>query len=183
MSAAAKPLPSSEKTHNRREFLYYIGGASLALITAGTCGGVLWFTTPDPRAGEIAVDMAQFNLYRGYSPQHIFYSRDAEAYLSTLNNNLFVLDAYCVLHEPVSVIVRWIDTLNCFACPACGSRYALDGTHIQGSARRGLDRFAFRVTASDGSVLTSNDGSPIDIRDAVDIVVDTQRRIRGIERA
>src|SRR5450631_3457727 len=37
---------------SRREFLYYIWGASMALLLAETTGTIIWFALPRFRAGE-----------------------------------------------------------------------------------------------------------------------------------
>src|SRR5260370_40562213 len=37
---------------SRREFLYYILGASMALLLAETTGAIVWFSLPRFRAGE-----------------------------------------------------------------------------------------------------------------------------------
>jgi cytochrome b6-f complex iron-sulfur subunit len=180
MSAAAKPLPSSEKSLTRREFLYYIGGASLALITAGTCGGVLWYTLPDNRVGEIAVDMTQFNRFIRHPIFATLYIRDAQVHLVRFDNAILMFDSHCPDDD---IIIRWVDTNNRFECPRCGSKYTLEGRAIDGPTPRDLDRFAFRVTTSDGTVLTSNDSSPIDVHDAVEIIIDTHAKILGADRA
>jgi cytochrome b6-f complex iron-sulfur subunit len=183
MMATITQSPTDDKQPlSRREFLYYIGGASLALITVGTCGGVLWYTLPDSRAGEIAVDMEAFTRRLPHPILVVFYVQDADAVFSRLEAGWIVQHRRCV-YETYPPLVRWVDRNNRFECPECGSKYQLDGTYIEGPASRGLDRFAFRVTTSDGTVLTSTDGNPIDIRDAVDIVIDTQAKILGADRA
>ncbi len=38
---------------SRREFLYYVWGASLALALGGTAAGVTWYMLPRPKPGDI----------------------------------------------------------------------------------------------------------------------------------
>ena len=51
---AAVDAPSETQTKgvSRREFLFYIWGASMALLTAESAGAIIWFALPRFRAGE-----------------------------------------------------------------------------------------------------------------------------------
>jgi cytochrome b6-f complex iron-sulfur subunit len=51
MSAAAAPSPSVSPM-TRREFLYYIWGASMALLLAEAGGAAIWLALPRFKAGE-----------------------------------------------------------------------------------------------------------------------------------
>src|SRR5688572_10688323 len=58
-AAKSAATPKAEKTAevgvsapSRREFLYYIWGASLALVAGEITAGVLWFAYPRFKAGE-----------------------------------------------------------------------------------------------------------------------------------
>ncbi len=46
-ASSVRPVPM-----NRREFLFYIWGASMALTMAGTAGALLWYAYPRFREGE-----------------------------------------------------------------------------------------------------------------------------------
>src|SRR6185436_5567794 len=54
MTAAASPAsnPPAQLPMTRREFLYYIWAASMALFMAETGGAILWFAYPRFRVGE-----------------------------------------------------------------------------------------------------------------------------------
>src|SRR5579871_964587 len=52
-AAAAPAVPDVQtKAVSRREFLYYIWGASMALLLAESSGAIIWFALPRFRAGE-----------------------------------------------------------------------------------------------------------------------------------
>src|SRR5690242_14468207 len=109
MSTLATPLPTNEKPLNRREFLYYLGGASLAIITAGTCGGIMWYTLPDPYRGEVAADMVLFNRILRYTPYiaPVLNVLDAQAYIAILETGMITIYQPC----PFDFIkVKWVHT-------------------------------------------------------------------------
>jgi cytochrome b6-f complex iron-sulfur subunit len=168
---------------NRREALYYLSGASLALFAAGTCGVVSLYAVPSIQS-HFGVDLFEINVddipaidaapfrYRG---------REIGLWISHISEGLLALEPECVL-EGRGIRVLWVDINQRFECPGCGSKYRLDGTWISGPASRGLDRYIMEVTTPHEIRITPEDGSPVDITDATRIVVDIRRCILGQPR-
>src|SRR6185295_17546430 len=94
MSTIATPLSNDPKPLSRREFLYYFGGASLALLTAGTCSSVLWFALPEP-VKQFPVDMRMFSSSLRYDNPPLIYVEGAQANVSLLDDGLIATDAHC----------------------------------------------------------------------------------------
>jgi Rieske Fe-S protein len=200
MTISARPTPKAAPPHpagtpvSRREFLYYLLGGSGALLVAGTCAGVTWFSQKVVRYG---LDSGVFLLDLSMLPQigtirernepglavesSPFYFQDGYSWLVHMPEGLIALDAQCTYaHQPARV--KWVNIENHFMCPWCGSRFNLAGGYIWGSAPRDLDRFALEVTTPDGTPTTPLDGSPIPIVGATRVVLDTTRRIPGKAR-
>jgi cytochrome b6-f complex iron-sulfur subunit len=186
MTAAARPTPKSALPHpagtsiSRREFLYYLLGGSGALLAARTCAGVAWFSQKSVRygldSGVFLLDLATLlpdNLQITNFP-------DGRAWLVRLDNGLEAYFGECTADR---VLYRWVPTNHRFECPRCGSKFRLDGTWIEGPARRDLDRFVLEVTTSDSTHTTLLDGSPVPVDGAARIVLDTTRRILGRARS
>jgi cytochrome b6-f complex iron-sulfur subunit len=178
------PTPPLEKP-NRREFLYYLGGASLALLGAGSIGALARFLNPPLRGekdGIFQVDPSKVPASNKWPVRF----PSGRYWLVTLDTGLCALYAGCTftikgfLHETCTV--KWVLTNHRFECPCCGSKYHLDGTYIEGPAQRGLDRFVVEVTTPNGIITTPPDGAPVNIAGATKIVVDTNRVIYGQRR-
>jgi hypothetical protein len=169
------PIPETPAP-NRREFLYYLGGASLTLLLAGTCGALSQYTQMLPRYG---IDLFKIDLETipkpGESPLFI---RDAACWLSNTEHGLLALGSECALHD--TSLVAYFE--NRFICRQCGSQYSKDGTVIWGSAKRNLDRYGLDITTSTGTQSTSADGDPISIDGAIALSLDKRRRISGKPR-
>src|SRR3954464_15029569 len=89
-TAAAAPDVQT-KGVSRREFMYYIWGASMALLLAETGGAIIWFALPRFRAGEFG---GVFNLdpatlpAKGSAPVGV---PAGKYWLSNTNNGLYAL--------------------------------------------------------------------------------------------
>ena len=178
---SAYPTPPLEKP-NRREFLYYLGGASLALLGAGSVGVLARFLNP-PLHGEkdgiFQVDLSKIPARNKWPVQF----PSGRYWLATLDTGLCALYAGCtftvkgIMHETCTV--KWVPGNNRFECPCCGSKFRLDGSYIEGPAQRFLDRFTIEVTTPNGILVTPPDGAPVSIEGATQIIVDTNRVIYG----
>jgi len=161
---------------SRREFLYYIWGASMALLLAETTGAAIWFALPQFRAGEFggtfAIDPGTLPAVGAPPLQRT----DAKMWLSNTDKGLLALSAVCV---HLGCLFKWVDVTHRFECPCHGSKYQLDGTYIEGPAGRSLDRYVVTVTAPGGTVQTPKDGGPVPITGATAIEVDTGNKILG----
>ena len=187
----------------RREFLYYVWAASIALFTAEAGGAVLWFALPRFKPGEFGSTFtipvedlpppdsppAGYNDGRFWlvtvGPQSVSDPLHPTGYAT--QPGLLALYKVCV---HLGCLYRWEDTLGRFKCPCHASQYLRDGTRVHGPATRDLDKFVIKAVDADGNVLAAtrtgeadadpSAGQAIRIPDgAAALVVDTGKRIRG----
>jgi cytochrome b6-f complex iron-sulfur subunit len=163
----------------RREFLYYIWGASMVLILGQATAGLIWFALPRFKEGEFGgtftftgEDVPEI----GDAPTNIPSGR---FWLSRLQDDSFVALYGVCTH--LGCLPKWVETNTRFECPCHGSKYELNGKYIEGPAPRSLDRFKTTITFDDGSTATTNDtGDPIPLegKRISSIAVNTGARIR-----
>lgn len=163
----------------RREFLYYIWGASIALFMGEAVAGFVWFALPRFKAGQFggvftygAKDIPEV----GAAPLNIPSGR---FWLSNPADEGFVALYGVCTH--LGCLPKWVDTNHRFECPCHGSKYELNGHWIEGPAPRSLDRFKTTVTFEDGSTATTNDvGDPIPLngKKILKVDINTGARIR-----
>lgn len=165
---------------SRREFLYYIWGASMVLLLGQTTAGLIWFIFPRFKEGEFGgifpFDPAELPA-RGSDPLSVPSGR---FHVSNTDEGLLVLYSVCT---HLGCLPKWTPSNNRFECPCHGSKFYGDGGYIEGPAPRGLDKFPVTVVYSDGTeVATPDDGSPIPLdptKTIISIRVNTGRRILG----
>ncbi|MCS6870751.1 MAG: ubiquinol-cytochrome c reductase iron-sulfur subunit [Anaerolineae bacterium] len=166
---AVKPI-------NRREFLYYIWGASIAVFLAQTTGAIIWFALPRFREGEFGgifvVDPATVPAV-GASPVP---NPTGKYWLVNTQNGLLALNMVCT---HLGCLFKWVDANGRFECPCHGSKFEEDGRYIEGPAPRGLDRFAVRVITPTGVIESDAKGSPVKIDGAQRIEINTGKKIKG----
>jgi cytochrome b6-f complex iron-sulfur subunit len=174
-SAKVAAAPDTQtKGVSRREFLYYIWGASMALLLAETGGAIIWFALPRFRAGEFG---GVFNLdpaslpAKGSAPVG---NPAGKYWVSNTNEGLLALSMVCT---HLGCLFKWVPTNNRFECPCHGSKFQPNGTYIEGPAPRNLDRFAISVNG--GAVKTDAEGGPVKIDGATSIEIDTGKKIKG----
>ena len=157
-------ISAESKGMSRREFLYYIWGASLALYGAQFTGLLIWFLLPRFREGEFG---GTFTLDVGALPEvnaEPVNFADGRFWLvnldSTAANDLMyqaqdedqpikgVAAIYKVCTH-LGCIYAWTPTNNRFECPCHGSKYRLDGRRVEAPAPRTLDRFRIAALAED----------------------------------
>lgn len=186
-ASVARPAPAREKASttqvaapSRREFLYYIWGASMALLLGQVGAGLLWFVFPRFREGEFG---GVFNFNPGELPAANTIPTSVPSgrfHVTQTDEGVLALYGVCT---HLGCLPRWVPTNNRFECPCHGSKFDLDGGYIEGPAPRALDRFVVTVTYTDGEVVTTpEDGGPIPIdanRTVASIQVDTGARING----
>jgi cytochrome b6-f complex iron-sulfur subunit len=163
----------------RREFLYYIWGASMALALAGSGGAVLWFAYPRFREGEFGgiftVLVSNLPILNAAPAEY------PEVKLWTVNTDQGALGLYKVCTH-LGCLYKWVPTNNRFECPCHGSKFELDGTWIEGPAPRDLDRFEITAVDANGDEVTQTDidGNPLSLPDnVVELKVNTGNRILG----
>lgn len=130
---------TDSSTINRREFLSYLLAASGVTLTAGACGGVTWLLLPRRGVREGILSTDSLPRQEGLP----IWFREAFAWLTYPEDGLLALDGRCVYDR---IRVRWNSTNDRFECPACGSKFWVDGVFIEGPASRDLDRFHTSVT-------------------------------------
>ena len=162
-AAAAKEGPITTPTTTppvppmtRREFLYYIWAASMALFLAETGGAILWFSVPRFKAGEfggvfdldiaavppvdsgpVAFDSGRFWLVNN-GPKELDHQY-------TYNGGKLKVDypqqpgvkALYKVCVHLGCLYKWVPTNDRFECPCHGSKYLPTGVRVDGPARRG----------------------------------------------
>jgi len=164
---------------SRREFLYYIWGASIALLLGESTAGLIWFALPRFKAGEFGGTFT----YLGDSipgeeapPLNIPSGR---FWLSTIPGEGFVALYGVCTH--LGCLPKWVPNNNRFECPCHGSKYQKNGHYIEGPAPRSLDRFKTVVTFEDGTTATTDgDGNPIPLngKKIASVAINTGARIK-----
>jgi cytochrome b6-f complex iron-sulfur subunit len=164
---------------SRREFLYYIWGASIVLLLGQATAGLIWFALPRFREGEFG---GTFTFGGEAVPSEAEIPVNVPSgrfWLSNIAGEGFVALYGVCTH--LGCLPRWVDTNNRFECPCHGSKFQKNGRYIEGPAPRSMDRFETRVTFTDGSVEETNaDGDPIPLngRTIASIAVNTGARVR-----
>jgi cytochrome b6-f complex iron-sulfur subunit len=177
-AAAAKAADQVQvAAPNRREFLYYIWGASIVLLLGQAGAAFIWFALPRFKEGTFG---GIFNFAPDKLPpldQYPASEPSGRFHVSNVAAGVVVLYGVCT---HLGCLPKWVEANHRFECPCHGSKFNLDGSYIEGPAPRSLDRFATTITFTDGSTATSNaigDPIPLDGRQIASIAVDTGRRI------
>ena len=157
----------------RREFLYYIWGASIAVLTIEFTGLLIWFMLPRFREGEFG---GTFTLGMDILPEvnePPFNFADGRFWLVNVNNTVEIgcermwlapedgdiLGAAAIYKvcTHLGCIYAWVDANNRFECPCHGSKYRLDGRRIEAPAPRNLDRFKLFALDENENVLAESE--------------------------
>lgn len=170
MADAAVSAEAAGSGISRREFLYYVWGASMALYSAQAAGLLIWFLIPRFREGEFG---GTFTLEVGTLPEvngMPFNFPDGRFWLVNLDTSVEQgrERMYRASDEPSDIkgvaaiykvcthlgcIYAWTPTNNRFECPCHGSKYRLDGRRIESPAPRTLDRFQLEALADDRATI------------------------------
>lgn len=166
-AANAAPVAASAGI-SRREFLYYVWGASIALLTLQGAGLLVWFLIPRFREGEFGgafsvpiqdlpgINDAPNNFADGRfwlvnldtnQPNELMYLAPDE------NQPIVGVAAIYKVCTHLGCIYSWTPANARFECPCHGSKYRLDGRRIEAPAPRTLDRFAVAAMAEDRSTV------------------------------
>ncbi len=200
----AGPQTAAESLANvplsRREFLYYLWAASMAVFLAGSGGLTIWFSLPRFREGEyggvLTVSVSEIpqpdSGPKEYAAGRFWLVNLGEASLQDprqpaeypLEPGVKALYKVCV---HLGCIYKWVPTSDRFECPCHGSKYLKTGTRIAGPARRNLDTFLVQAVDASGNVLAESEaqmgsleGSAIPIpAGTAALRIDTGRRIQG----
>lgn len=179
---AMKPVTASAKTElklpeesvkvtpiNRREFLFYVWGASMALFTAQTTGVIIWFMLPRFKEGELGGTFTVPAPPLGSPP--VSYP-DGKFWLSHTDQGLVALVSVCT---HLGCLYQWIGANDRFECPCHGSKFQAWGEYIEGPAPRSLDRYEITFAGA----ITNANGDPLQVGDASgDVQVNTGSKIQ-----
>lgn len=166
---------------NRREFLYYLGGASVILLTGELLAGASRFLNPPVVNYGRGTGVFLLDLKHLPPESYPLYLPESLTYLANIEGELLALYSLCVYHSVG--YIKWAATNNRFECPLCGSRFRKDGTYIRGLAPRDMDRFTLRVNTPQGILTTSSEGDAVSIENARSIELDVRQIIQGKPRA
>jgi len=179
-----KAEPSVEvAAPSRREFLYYIWGASIALLLGEATAGILWYALPRFREGT-------FGGIFTYPPDKVptvssppVNVPEGRYWVSNIEGEgLVVLYGVCT---HLGCLPKWVDNNNRFECPCHGSKYEKNGKYIEGPAPRSLDRFPTTIIFTDGTTAEMNENGdpiPLDGKEIASIRIDTGQRIKRAGR-
>lgn len=177
--AAKEEVEVSVSAPSRREFLYYIWGASVVLLLGETTAGLIWFALPRFKEGEFG------GIFR-FPPDEVPDQDSAPLsqpagrfWVSNSGDGFLALYAVCT---HLGCLPKWVPLNDRFECPCHGSKFEINGTYIAGPAPRNMDRFRATLTFDNGDVeTTDSEGNPIPLngRQIVDISIDTGDLIRG----
>lgn len=155
MSTSNTRLMSSPGVLSRRELLSYAWLAALAAVAgAGVCAG-LRFARPRPRPNELggvvsmgsAAELPPPGSPPVNQPEGRFWLVATDAGVLAIHKACTHLDCLC----------DWDEQNREFVCPCHGSRFAEDGTYLEGPAARSLDRFVVQVVAPSGEIIAETD--------------------------
>jgi hypothetical protein len=169
VSRAADTSSETARPPSRREMLYYLGGASLGLLAAGSCTASLWMAMPEAPPHRFRVET--FLPSVDMRPR---YFSEGKCHLVRSDERLTAFDAFCPYDRGW---LYWEGTY--FLCVECYSWFYTDGRWMRGKAPRDMDRFVLEVVTSDHELRTSEIGDFVSIADASMITVDTSRVIQG----
>jgi len=166
---------------SRREFMYYIWGASMALLLGEVTAGLVWFVFPRFKEGEFG---GTFNLGGEILPESgsaPSWFPEGRFHISSTENGLLALYGVCT---HLGCLPKWAPSNNRFECPCHGSKYNSDGTWIEGPAPRGLDRFPVTIIYGDGTTVNTDvsNGAPLRLdpsKEIDSININTGAKITG----
>ena len=174
MADATVDAAVDNKGMSRREFLYYIWGASLALYLAQLSGLLVWFLIPRFREGEFGglfpfdtANLPAINASPVNVPDGRFWIANLDSDVSDGSQRFWqaededstakgVVAIYKVCTH-LGCIYAWIPANNRFECPCHGSKYRLDGRRIESPAPRSLDRFKILALDEAGTVIAESE--------------------------
>ncbi len=167
----------------RREFLYYIWGASLALFAIELTGLTIWFLLPRFREGEfggaftLPVDiLPEENAPPVDHPDGRFWLikvntlEPNDLMCETVGDGGPIVGAAALYKvcTHLGCIYAWVSVNDRFECPCHGSKYRLDGRRIVGPAPRNLDRFKMSALDANETEIVS---SPIAEDGSYDVLI------------
>ena len=202
MANAAVDAKANSGGISRREFLYYIWGASIALFTAEFAGLLIWFLIPKFREGEFGgkftlpvADIPEVNAEPADKPEGRFWlvkldtsnpeGQERMYRAQDETNDIKGVAAIYKVCTHLGCIYAWNGPNQRFECPCHGSKYRLDGRIIEAPAPRALDRFKVEILNANREVIAESElvddfYQPVELPDdAAFISIDTGSRKEG----
>ena len=172
MATQAASVEQAGSGMSRREFLYYIWGASIVLLTLEAAGLLIWFLIPRFREGEFGGKfILPADSLPGVNAEPANYA-DGRFWLVNLDSqdpNELMYPAPDEVGDPIvgvcaiykvcthlGCIYAWTPANDRFECPCHGSKYRLDGRRIESPAPRTLDRFLVEALAEDKTTVLAS---------------------------
>ena len=172
----------------RREFLYYIWGASIVLLTAQAAGALIWFLIPRFREGEFGgnflkalTDLPEVNGVPANFADGRFWLVNLDT--NQANDRMYLAQdesepivgvaAIYKVCTHLGCIYTWTTSNNRFECPCHGSKYRLDGRRIESPAPRTLDRFKVYAVADDKTTILAESPLVDNFYQAMSLPADT----------
>lgn len=157
----------------RREFLYYIWGASIALLLVESTGLLIWFLIPRFREGEfgglltLPIDvLPEVNDAPLNFPDGRFWLVNLDTANPQGQTRMYRAEdepeetkgvaAIYIVCTHLGCIYAWTTVNDRFECPCHGSKYRLDGRRIEAPAPRSLDRFHLEALAADQTTVLAS---------------------------
>lgn len=164
---------------NRREFLYYIWGASIVLLLGQASAALIWFALPRFKEGTFG-GVFEFTPDKLPQPGRAPTSEPAGRFHVSHLEDGSVVALYGVCTH-LGCLPKWVEANHRFECPCHGSKFELSGKYIEGPAPRALDRFETTITFADGTTEVTNaagDPIPLNGRTVARIQINTGKRIK-----
>ena len=180
MTGVAVGVEAKSAGMSRREFLYYIWGASIALFAAELTGLLIWFLIPRFREGDFGGEFTLpldtvpdvnappenfpdglfwlVNLDSG-QPNELFDLAPDEAAEGKKFKGVAAIYKVCT---HLGCIYDWTPANDRFECPCHGSKYRLDGRRIESPAPRSLDRFPIEFLDADKNPIPGSQSELVD---------------------
>lgn len=173
--------PDKVKPINRREFLYYLGGASVFLSAGAITWALNHYTefTNTGNSHRFTIPLGDLPPF-GASPMMI---PGSGTWITHVEGGFLGLFIYCTYpRRPIGVV--WSHVEHNFICPDCTARFDLHGHCISGSPRitRGLNYATFE--AHNGFIHRSTRGSdePFTVSPDETLILDSHHLWPGIPR-
>lgn len=125
----------------RRAFLRDAAMAAAALVALGTTAEAMplhWISVLDGGAGGGGLAEARYPIP---ATDSVSIDKDKEVILARASGKVFAFALSCP-HQ--NTALKWLPADNRFQCPKHKSKYAPDGTYLEGRATRSMDRFQVR---------------------------------------
>jgi cytochrome b6-f complex iron-sulfur subunit len=132
--------PSIErKPLNRQEFAYYLFLATLSLFLLLIAALALWYMLPREGVRLIHVEIGNVEDYPLSDRPYAIRAEGVSLFIVRTESGWLVFDGRTPFIRPCRYV--WTEANERFEDPCYGSKFTLDGTLLEGPARRYLDQY------------------------------------------